>query len=51
LPGEGRNDTVWEVPGLFHLGNPIANYRASEKPVGIELPGGMKKRPDVPRVS
>ncbi|MHC4166703.1 MAG: LOG family protein [Planctomycetota bacterium] len=29
----------------------IVNYRESEKPVGIELPGGMKKAPDVPRVS
>ena len=29
----------------------IANFRESEKPVGIELPGGMKKVPDVPRVS
>ena len=29
----------------------IANFRASERPVGMELPGGMKKAPDVPRVS
>jgi hypothetical protein len=29
----------------------IANFRESEKPVGIELPGGMKKSQDGPRVS
>jgi len=29
----------------------IANFRESERPVGMELPGGMKKAPDVPRVS
>ena len=29
----------------------IANFRESEKPIGIELPGGMKKAHDVPRVS
>lgn len=29
----------------------IANYRESEQPVGIELPGGMKKAPDVPHIT
>jgi uncharacterized protein (TIGR00730 family) len=29
----------------------IANFRESEQPIGIELPGGMKKAQDVPRVS
>lgn len=29
----------------------IVNFREGPKPSGIELPGGMKKTPDVPRVS
>ncbi|MHC4144559.1 MAG: LOG family protein [Planctomycetota bacterium] len=29
----------------------IVNFKEAQGPVGIELPGGMKKAPDVPRVS
>jgi len=29
----------------------IASFRDSERPIGMELPGGMKKERDVPRVS
>jgi len=29
----------------------ISSFRESERPVGMELPGGMKKAQDVPRVS
>jgi hypothetical protein len=29
----------------------IVNFKEAQGPVGIELPGGMKKAQDVPRVS
>jgi hypothetical protein len=29
----------------------IVNFKRAQGPVGIELPGGMKKTQDVPRVS